>query len=325
MRRVVTPPSLAISRWTRSVAAFALLLLVAAFFLHRVLAMPTPVAMNLAKLAYGIAIVALLLGLAGGYAIWRTGAAGTGNITVGLVVGGAIMLTPPLVLTAASDMPRLNDVTTDMEAPPPFQSVSGLRPVGANPVDYPGGKFAARQQRYYPDIRPMFIERPSSETFALVVDAVRRENMKIVRQDPPPEKGSGAGFLEATDRTLVFGFYDDVSIRVSGSQDRSRVDLRSASRFGRHDLGANVTRVRTLMRQIVVRLEETVPAVEAAVARKKGDKKTKQDESRRREQAAARRSQARARARAQRARERRAQRRQKQHRVPNYISPIPGL
>ncbi len=324
MRRVVTPPSLAISRWTRFVSAFALLLLLAAFFLHRVFAMPTLVAMNLAKFAYIVAAGGLLLALAGGFAIWRTGAAGTGNIALGMLVSTGILMAPPLILSASSHIPQINDLTTDFAKPPPFQSVSGLRPLGSNPVAYPGNNFAEQQRAHYPDLKPMVINRSSPETFALVVDALKRENMTVVREDPPSEDGTAPGFLEAPDRTLVFGFYDDVAIRVSGTQDASRVDIRSASRFGRHDLGRNAARMRTIMRQIVVRLEETVPAIDASVDKEKAAA-AKKGKSARRARVSARKSRGRARARARRARERRERRRRRRLRAPNYISPIPGL
>ncbi len=305
-------------------AGFALLLLIAAFFLHRVFGMPTLVALNLAKLAYLIAAIALLLACAGGYAIWRTGAAGTGNIAVGLVVSLGILMAPPLVLQAASKMPQINDLTTDFQTPPPFQSISGIRPLGANPVAYPGSTFANQQRVHYPDLKPLVVNRTAAETYALVVDALKRENLAIVREDPPSEDGSDAGYLEATDRTLLFGFYDDVAIRVSDIGDSARIDMRSASRYGRHDLGRNARRLRTLMRQVVVRLEETVTAIEAVEAKKKKSKKAKTDETQRRSRVSARRSRARARAKARRARERRARRRQRRIEVPRYISPIPG-
>lgn len=285
--------------------------------------MPTLVAINLAKFAYLTACVALLLAMVGGYVVWRTGAAGTGNIAAGLFVSLGILLAPPLILQAASDMPQINDVTTDFERPPPFQSVSGLRSHGANPVAYPGASYAAKQREYYPDLKPMFINRRSAETFALVVDAFKRQNLTIVREDPPTEDGGEPGFLEATDRTLIFGFYDDVAVRVSANGEGARIDMRSASRFGRHDLGQNAKRMRTLMRQVVVRLEETVTAIDPALADREKDATS--DKSARRAKRSVRKSRARARARARRARERRARRQRRRPQVPQYISPMPGF
>lgn len=324
MRRVIIPPSLAISRWTRSISGFALLLILTTFVLHRIFGMPTLVALNLALLAYVIAAAGLVLGLFGAFIIWRTGAEGTGNVALGVMLSLAILLAPPLVLQAASNTPQLNDVTTDFSRPPPFQSVTALRGAGANPVTYRRDEFAEQQQEHYPDIKPLMINRPATETFALVVDALKRENLDVVRQDPPSDDGGAPGFIEATDRTLVFGFYDDVAVRIQPFDGGARVDMRSASRFGRHDLGRNAERLRTLMRQVVVRLEETVPAIASEAGKTGKPDEAKQEESARRARVSARRARARARARAQRARERRAPRRQRPMEVPRYISPMPG-
>jgi uncharacterized protein (DUF1499 family) len=53
------------------------------------------------------------------------------------------------------------------------------------------------------------------------------------------------GRIEAIDRTLIFGFVDDIAIRITPQGDGSRIDLRSASRAGVSDLGVNAKRIRT--------------------------------------------------------------------------------
>ena len=58
-----------------------------------------------------------------------------------------------------------------------------------------------------------------------------------------PEEGR----LEATDRTRWFGFRDDVVVRVRADGAGSRVDVRSASRVGRSDLGTNARRIKRFM------------------------------------------------------------------------------
>ena len=44
------------------------------------------------------------------------------------------------------------------------------------------------------------------------------------------------------------GFRDDVVIRISPLGKGTRVDVRSASRFGTHDFGANASRIRACLR-----------------------------------------------------------------------------
>ena len=56
--------------------------------------------------------------------------------------------------------------------------------------------------------------------------------------------------IEATARTPIMGFRDDVVIRVSPTSDGARVDMRSASRYGLYDFGANAARIRSLLEDI---------------------------------------------------------------------------
>jgi hypothetical protein len=46
------------------------------------------------------------------------------------------------------------------------------------------------------------------------------------------------------------GFRDDVVIRIAPLGQGTRIDMRSASRFGNHDLGANASRVRSLLEDL---------------------------------------------------------------------------
>jgi uncharacterized protein (DUF1499 family) len=59
------------------------------------------------------------------------------------------------------------------------------------------------------------------------------------------------GAIEAVATTLVFGFQDDIVIRVRPApHGGSRVDLRSKSRDGRGDIGANAARIRAFIREL---------------------------------------------------------------------------
>ena len=51
------------------------------------------------------------------------------------------------------------------------------------------------------------------------------------------------GRLEATDTTFWFGFKDDVVIRIQSTGGNTLVDVRSKSRVGESDLGANANRI----------------------------------------------------------------------------------
>ena len=256
MRLRETP---AIARWTTRVALFSCILALVALVGHRFGPMPTVTAFNLLIIAVVGAILALLLGLAASAVIWREGSTGALRVTLGMMMALALIGWPLTFLSALRNLPAINDVTTDTNAPPRFVDVIKQRGPGANSANYPV-QFAKLQADAYPDLKPMFIERPAEEAFEIAREAVFRQKMTIVREQPPENAPGHPGAIEAVDRTPILGLYDDVAIRVEGDNVRSRIDLRSASRFGRHDLGRNAERMRRLLREIVARLEATVPS-----------------------------------------------------------------
>ncbi|HRY07084.1 MAG TPA: DUF1499 domain-containing protein [Hyphomicrobiaceae bacterium] len=248
----------ALARWTGRIALFSLVVAVVAIIGHRLFGMATPVLMSLLLVAFAGAMLGLVLALFASVPIWRNGGTGAARIVIAIVIGLGMIAWPLSFYPQLKRLPTLNDVTTDTADPPAFVVLTSVRTgTAANGITY-NRVFAQRQHKAYPDIQPMLVNRSVEETFDLVVNAVRRMRMRIVSETPPDEQ-NGMGTLEAVDRTLIMGFRDDVAVRVTGSTVSSRVDIRSASRYGRHDLGRNVKRVRDLMREIVVMLESTIP------------------------------------------------------------------
>jgi hypothetical protein len=257
------PPPLGPSffaRWTSRVAVFSAVLLATAIFLHRLFSLPTPIAENLTAVAFIGAALSLLMSILATIGIWRTGRPGTARIVFAIVVSLGLMLWPIIFLPKYESLPSINDVTTDMTSPPQFVEIAKLRTPGSNPVEYPGSSFARKQLAAYPDIKPIEIDRPAEEVFGLAGEAIKRLKMEIVHQEAPDIDAGRAGLIEIADRTLVLGLYDDVAIRVTGSDRSARVDVRSASRYGSHDLGRNADRVRLILKEIVTVMESTVPA-----------------------------------------------------------------
>ena len=57
---------------------------------------------------------------------------------------------------------------------------------------------------------------------------------------------TAAGKIEATDTSRVFRFVDDIAVRIRAGSSGARVDVRSKSRVGKGDMGANTARIRQL-------------------------------------------------------------------------------
>ena len=83
-----------------------------------------------------------------------------------------------------------------------------------------------------------------------IVALAREQDWTIGAVDPQ------GGVIEAAARTFWFGFTDDIAIRVRADGSGSRIDMRSVSRVGRSDLGANAARMRPYLTELRRRLQE---------------------------------------------------------------------
>lgn len=266
--------------WSSRLALFVLQLLLVAIVLHRFAGLSTPIAINLFAVALAGAVLSLLLAIAAFARIWQNGVPGTARTAFAVLVASAMLAWPAAYLAPFLSLPAINDITTDAAHPPPFIALARARPREANPPVYPGIPFALEQAAAYPDIRPLEITRPLDDTFDITRSVIEKQGWQIVREEPPGKDGA-PGLIEAVDRTLVLGFFDDISIRVTGGKALSRVDVRSASRYGTYDLGRNAERIRDLIVQLRNRLEIIIPsAEEVATTKKKVRSKKKRSRAR---------------------------------------------
>jgi uncharacterized protein (DUF1499 family) len=146
---------------------------------------------------------------------------------------------------AAASVPPIHDITTDTENPPPFQALLTARKASPNGAAYGGPVVAQAQHAAYPDIAPVTLDKPVDQVFAHCLAVARKLGWSILTDD------SRIGTIEATATTLWFGFKDDVVIRVTAEgPNKARVDLRSASRVGKSDIGTNAARIRSFFRHL---------------------------------------------------------------------------
>jgi uncharacterized protein (DUF1499 family) len=158
-----------------------------------------------------------------------------------VALGLAAVAAPWQFQRQARAVPPIHDISTDTQDPPAFVAVTPLRKDASNPPEYAGPEVAAQQQRAYPDLRSLVLPIPPAEAFARAEGAARALGWEIVAAV------AQEGRLEATDTTFWFGFKDDVVVRVRPDPAGSRVDVRSKSRVGRSDVGANARRIRRLL------------------------------------------------------------------------------
>ena len=246
-RRIFEQPTSRLAIWARRVALFSLAATVIAIIIVRSGALDIVPALSTLAGALVLAVVAILLAFAAGVAIWREGVGGVSEAITALVLGVALIAYPLYLSLKAYRLPAIYDVTTDPIDPPRFEAIARLRPRDANPVTY-AGLYAAEQQRAaYSDIEPDVTNASPQEAYDAVLKVIGKRKWHVVDARPPQEPGAREGRVEAIARTPILGFRDDVVVRVRATPDGARIDVRSASRYGRHDLGANAARVRALI------------------------------------------------------------------------------
>ena len=271
------PPSF-VAMWTSRLAVFAALTAIVTAVLHRMLLLPTPVAITLAVTAMAGALLALAMAVVAGLDIWVTGRRGAARVLCGSVVALGLLAVPAGAWVVSLSFPHINDVSTDVVEPPEFTEAKDERAAAANSIEYPGQRFAEIQRVAYPDLKSLVLPRPADDAYELVLQALSKLKYKTTLELPPEADEETPGFIEFSDHTLILGLVDDVVIRVLAiDQSSSRIDVRSASRYGPVDFGRNAERVRGILKEITARFEASVPdadngAVKAAKVKPKARK-----------------------------------------------------
>jgi uncharacterized protein (DUF1499 family) len=238
--------------WARRMALFFVQLLILTVLLHRFGTLATPAAINLMAVSIGGLFLAIVVAVIGLVRIWFGGQIGAAQAFTGIAIALVGLAVPLWYLSHYFMLPELNDIQTTRQ-PMEFKQLAAMRPADANRIVEPDLAAAEAREKAYPDLRAMELERSVTETFDIVHEAVKRLGWTIVLSEPPAEE---PGRIEATDRTLIMGYTDDALIRVSGDDAHAFIDVRSASRYGKHDLGANAGHIRELFAEVKSALEK---------------------------------------------------------------------
>lgn len=198
---------------------------------------------------FGAALVfaglAILLGFASFITIWRQGLSGLGRALLGIFLGTALLAYPAYIGSRALKLPPIDDITTDTASPPRFDVLARLRPRGT--TDY-RPRYAELQRQAYPEITPLLLDAPPKQVYDITLAIIAKRKWLVVDARPPVPRRDAT--IETVARTPIMGFRDDVVIRMRPSGESTRVDVRSASRYGLHDFGTNAQRVRALLDEI---------------------------------------------------------------------------
>ena len=149
------------------------------------------------------------------------------------------LITVTSIVLSGIRFPAINDVTTDTDNVPAFsQPGIGLQMPEAN---------IAIIREYYPDLNPLSLALPPEVLFRQILAFINdhRRNWQLNHVDEE------LFVIEGFATTTVFRFQDDFVIRIRPDvEGGSIVDMRSRSRVGKSDLGANARRIRLFMSEL---------------------------------------------------------------------------
>lgn len=245
MRRLILEePVSRAAVWSRRAAIFALATAGVAIVLSRFGGVEPAAALTVFSAALALAFLAVLLAGAAAVVIWRTGRRGAGQAALGLALSLALLADPAYLTIAALRLPAINDVTTDLDSPPSFMISAKAREARAGRAPPPwNAETGAQQKAAYPEVQPILVDLEAAQAYELALRIAKDLGWRVVDANPPNLRVDGVAQIEAVDRSLLFGFADDIVIRIRPLASQTRIDLRSSSRIGKHDFGANARRI----------------------------------------------------------------------------------
>lgn len=221
--------------------AVSLALLTVSVWGFRLGGWPWPRAYDLAGWGAWTAGAGVVVALAG-LVVWlRRRKGGAGAVLLGLVLSLPVAGLGTAFEIAARTTPPINDISTDTEDPPVFWFT-------ATPSDYPASN-AEPQRAAYPDVRPLEMPVSADEAFSAALALVEARGWEVLSADPMESQ------IEAIATSRLFGFEDEVAIRITETDTGTRIDMRSRSRLGQIDRGANARRIEAFLADLETRAQ----------------------------------------------------------------------
>jgi uncharacterized protein (DUF1499 family) len=163
------------------------------------------------------------------------------------------------VISSAKGVPPIHDISTDTAKPLSFSAKTmAARGNNSNPVlapneatvpfnreklnDWSGRSLVEIQADAYPNVKPLVIEgQAPTAIYAKALVVAKSQGFKIASEDAATMR------IDAVAESFWFGFKDDLTVAITPIANGAQVDVRSVSRVGISDLGANAKRIEAFL------------------------------------------------------------------------------
>ena len=224
---------------SRRLGAIAIPFLLISVFGHYLELYDTEVLLLLLILGSFMGATAIVFAVIALVDLWKEGGRGFANCAWALIYGLLVLMPLGAATIALYAFPPLNDISTDLRAPPALTSGAGLAPE----IDL---KLQLMQRASYPDIVPRRFRLPPEELYSAAASVAAAMGWETI-YELPVNFADDPAYLVMEARLPFLSIRDDVAIRIQPDEVGTLLDIRSASRFGSHDFGNNARRIRKFL------------------------------------------------------------------------------
>lgn len=157
-------------------------------------------------------------------------------ILIAFAVGVVPLVMIVLLVGKGLQVPKIHDISTNLDDNIVFEKAPALRKAGENSLGLPSEKVIRLHREFY-QLQPLVFDDKANNVYRRALEIANELGWDIHYQNDERL------VFEATDTTALFGFVDDIGVRIRETEGKSVVDVRSVSRVGVSDLGANAKRV----------------------------------------------------------------------------------
>jgi len=143
----------------------------------------------------------------------------------------------------AQKYPFIHDISTDLVHAPQLKAAAKARVDSDHSVEYLASEVAQLQQDAYPQLLPLKVTQSPQAVFNAAKGLMLENGWQLMAENNQQSPFT----LEASHTSLLFGFTDDLVVRIQATEDGAVVDMRSMSRVGKSDMGANAQRIQRFL------------------------------------------------------------------------------
>ncbi len=271
--------------WCLRLSLFLIPFFVLVILLYRFAKIDTVQMFILITFGLLIALLSLVFAFKAISELWTKGYRGGSQVVRGMIITLLVLLPFGYQAFLALQYPLANDVSTDMLNPPGYINAINLRASkadkGMNPIieydeeysktmilAYPrlqSRRYPAGSERVLEAVRTIIDDNEWLLTGSLGIPELKN-NSETENTSELADNNTGASdqeeplednfetpddiFIEVLERTFIFGFENDIIIRIVSEDRNTLVDVRSSARWGKHDFGYNAKLIESLLQQL---------------------------------------------------------------------------